>query len=104
MGPPCDPVDGWAITEYKGQQLLHCGYDRGTTEEFLSKGDEAFESANAWWTKTFGGTGVNPNSGPFNNDCYMPHYQMSCYGPQHCHSFENRSFVNSTAAGQGLLV
>lgn len=103
MGPPCDAVDGWAITEYKGQKILHCGYSRETTQEFLSNGDAAFEKANSWWINMFGGSGVNPNSGPFNNDCYMPKPHATCYGPDNCHSFEDRVLDNSTAS-QGLIV
>jgi len=100
MGPPCDPVNGWAITVYEGKQILHCGYSRGTTEEFLSYGiEKSFELANAWWTKRYGGSGPNPNAGPFNNDCYHGNGMVTetCLDqpPPDCHAFPNREIART---------
>lgn len=92
FGPPCDPVEGWAVTKYPakgGKRYLHCGWSRRITEEFIKggdknckgypggecpHGDKAFEIANQRWIKYFGGAGDNPNSGPFDNDCYNGKY------------------------------
>lgn len=107
FGPPCDVVNGWAITEYKGTRLLHCGWTKEITQQFLHGGDnncpgypggvcphgaEAIALANKRWIGYFGGSGNNPDSGPFNNDCYNLHGMMNdrCNG-YNCHAFPSRA-------------
>lgn len=110
MGPPCDPIHGWAITEYQGVKILHCGWGKQVTWQFIHGCNEtseipcpefpggcpgfpeSFEIANKRWTSFFGGSGPNPNTGPFNNDCYHNNGWMRdrCSG-WNCHSFMNRS-------------
>jgi len=55
------------------------------------------EIANQVWIKYFGGSGDNPNTGPFNNDCYnnngMTRDQCTGYN---CEKFESRVFTNSS--------
>jgi len=55
-------------------------------------GDEAFEIANKQWIEYFGGSGINPDSGPFNNDCYHNNGMTrdSCTG-YNCHAFPSRA-------------
>lgn len=106
FGPPCDPINGWAITEYQGAPLLHCGWSRRVTQEFIHGGDHncpefpggmcppaprSIELANERWIKYFGGSGRNPNSGPFNNDCYHNNgmTRQDCTG-YNCHPFPSR--------------
>lgn len=113
FGPPCDPIHGWAITVFKGTSYLHCGWDKSVTEEFINggdnncpgypgnvcpHGDEAFEIANQKWIEYFGGSGNNPDSGPFNNDCYHNNGMTrdSCTG-YNCHGFPSRTTEPSPA-------
>jgi hypothetical protein len=101
-------VYGWAISTYNGTRLLHCGWSKKVTQEFMyggdancpdypggvcPHGDEAIEIANKKWMEYFGGSGINPNSGPFNNDCYHNNGMTrdTCTG-YNCHAFDHRKF------------
>lgn len=86
--------------------MLHCGWSRQVTQEFIHGGDHncpefpggmcppaprSIELANERWIKYFGGSGSNPNSGPFNNDCYHNNgmTRQDCTG-YNCHPFPSR--------------
>jgi hypothetical protein len=101
-------VHGWAISTYNGTRLLHCGWSKKVTQEFMyggdancpdypggvcPHGDEAIKIANKKWIEYFGGSGLNPNSGPFNNDCYHNNGMTrdTCTG-YNCHAFDHRKF------------
>jgi len=76
------------------------------TYEFINGGDpncpdlpggmcppapKSIELANERWISLLGGSGRNPDSGPWNNDCYHNNgmTRQSCTG-YNCHPFPNR--------------
>lgn len=94
LGPPCDPVDGWAITDGR----LHCGYSRRITNNFLRNKDANWKAADARWTQWFGSLNAGPfNAGPFGKGgCYHPPMET----PQHCcDPCPNRAFSGGNFSG-----
>eukprot|EP01065_Artemidia_motanka_P048748 TRINITY_DN7939_c0_g1_i1.p1 TRINITY_DN7939_c0_g1~~TRINITY_DN7939_c0_g1_i1.p1 ORF type:complete len:206 (+),score=49.29 TRINITY_DN7939_c0_g1_i1:67-684(+) len=64
MGPPCDPVGGWAIVEGR----LLCSISRKYMNKFLSLGAEGVRDADYRWKFWYGAL----NAGPFNDLCWGP--------------------------------
>lgn len=66
MGPPCDPIDGWGVTDGK----LHCSLNRGIMQGFLSDWETNKALADKRWVGQYGAV----DAGPFNNGCYCGTY------------------------------
>mmetsp|Transcript_15981 Transcript_15981/g.32707 ORF Transcript_15981/g.32707 Transcript_15981/m.32707 type:complete len:93 (+) Transcript_15981:456-734(+) len=76
MGPPCDPMNFWAL--YNGS--LYCNYAMTPFLKWNASKDSMIVDGDAIWTGYYGGL----SSGPFNTGCFADCFDTTCSCVEDC--------------------